>query len=176
MTNKANTIIANEDVNARILWLREQKVMLDYDLAELYQVETRVLNQAVARNIERFPIDFMFQLTPEEFENWRSQIVMSNPGAKMGLRRPPFAFTEQGIAMLSGVLKSERAIQVNIAIMRAFVRMREFMLSHKEMAVRIDEMEAKYDKQFAAVFDALRQLLETPVSNKNPIGYIHYEN
>ena len=147
--------------------------MLDQDLAALYGVGTKVLNQAVSRNTGRFPEDFMFRLTHEEFENLKSHIVTSSWG---GRRSPPYAFTEQGVAMLSTVLRSEQAIQVNVAIMRAFVRMREAMISHKDLARRIDDMEGKYDAQFKAVFDAIRRLMEPPVSpKKRPIGYIIHE-
>lgn len=148
-------------------------MLLDADLADLYGVETRALVQAVKRNIERFPDDFMFQLSNDELEQWRSQIVMSKPGAKMGLRRRPYAFTEQGVAMLSSVLRSRRAIDVNIEIMRAFVRLRELLLSHEQLARRLDELEAKYDYQFQAVFDAIRQLMApaTVPQEKRRIGF-----
>ena len=129
MTNK--TIVPEEIISAKIYWIREQKVMLDRDLAELYGVETKVLKQAVRRNINRFPEDFMFTLNKEEFINWRSQIVTSNSSDKMGLRYSPFAFTEHGILMLSSVLKSPRAVAVNIHIMRVFVQMRKTLLTHK---------------------------------------------
>jgi hypothetical protein len=119
-TPAAVQVIPVEFIERRIYLIRAHKVMLDSDLAELYQVPTRVLNQAVRRNLDRFPADFMFQLNGEELENWRSQIVTSNPGAKMGLRRPPYAFTEHGVAMLSSVLKSKRAVGLNILIIRAF--------------------------------------------------------
>src|SRR5882724_11512935 len=118
-------------IERRIYLIRGQKVMLDSDLAELYQVETRALNQAVRRNLDRFPEDFMFQLSEQELENWRSQIVMSNPTSRMGLRRPPYAFTEHGVAMLSSVLNSVRAVQMNILIIRAFVQLRELLATHK---------------------------------------------
>ena len=130
--------------------------MLDRDLAELYGVTTAVLNQAVSRNKQRFPEDFMFQLNAKEFDNLISQIVTSSWG---GLRKRPHAFTEQGVAMLSGVLKSKRAIQVNVGIMRAFVQMREAMIAHKELAQKLNVMEKKYDHQFAVVFDAIRQMM-----------------
>ncbi len=134
--------------------------MLDRDLAELYGVTTKAFNQAVKRNLERFPGDFMFQLNEAELENWRSQIVTSNPSAKMGLRRRPYAFTEQGVAMLSSVLHSKRAVQVNIAIMRAFVKLRELLASHKDLARKLDALEKKYDVHFQVVFDAIRKLME----------------
>ena len=139
-TNPSTALIPAERIESSILLIRGEKVLLDRDLADLYQVETRVLIQAVKRNIGRFPTDFMFQLSTKELERWRSQFVMSNPAAKMGLRRRPYAFTEQGVAMLSSVLNSERAIQVNIAIMRAFVRMRSMVSLHKELAQKIIEL------------------------------------
>ena len=160
-----------EIITPHIIVIRGQRVILDFVLAEMYGVETRVLNQAVTRNKDRFPEDFMFQLNQDEFDVLISQFVTSNEG-RGGRRKLPRAFTQEGIAMLSGVLKSPKAIQVNIAITRAFVQMRELMLSHKDMAKRLDEMEAKYDGQFAHVFDALRQLYETPVPPKHKVGYI----
>jgi hypothetical protein len=166
-------LISPAHVEKAILLIRGQKVILDRDLAELYGVPTRSLNQAVARNPKRFPSDFMFQLTAEELENWRSQIVTSDSGAKMGLRRRPYAFTEQGVAMLSGVLNSERAIEVNIAIMRAFVQLRELLLTHKDLARKLADLERKYDEKFRIVFDAIRQLM-TPVTTadkKRKIGF-----
>ena len=141
-------LVPFEQIERSILLILGEKVMLDFDLAKLYGVETRTLAQAVKRNMERFPEDFMFQLTKEELENWRSQFVMSNPGAKMGLRRPPYAFTEQGVAMLSSVLRSQRAVQVNIEIMRAFVRLRQMLASHADLARKLDALERKYDRQF----------------------------
>ena len=142
------------------------------DLANLYGVPTKVLVQAVKRNLARFPSDFMFQLSKQELEDWRSQFVTSNPRAKMGLRRPPYAFTEQGVAMLSSVLRSKRAVAVNIEIMRAFVRLREMLAGHAELARKVDALERKYDAQFSVVFDAIRQLMappETPL--KKRIGF-----
>jgi hypothetical protein len=146
--------------------------MLSTDLAELYQVEARVLVQAVKRNIARFPQDFMFQLTEEEFSNLKSQIVISSWG---GLRRAaPYAFTEQGVAMLSSVLRSKRAIQVNIEIMRTFVRLRRILASHAELARKLDTLEKKYDAQFKIVFDAIRQLMVSPEPEppKKRIGFL----
>ncbi len=163
-------LVPIERIESKILFVRDQKVMLDRDLAKLYGVETRVLNQAVSRNKERFPKDFMFQLTKEELENWKSQIVMSNP-EKMGLRRKPYAFTEQGVAMLSSVLNSKRAIQVNIQIMRTFTKLREILLTHADLRRKIASMERKYDQQFKVVFDAIKQLLEQPEKPKRPIGF-----
>jgi ORF6N domain len=163
--------VPGERIERSILFVRGQKVMLDRDLAQLYGVETRVLNQAVRRNIRRFPSDFMFQMNPEEFSKWKSQIVMSNK-ERMGLRRRPLVFTEQGVAMLSSVLGSDRAIDVNIAIMRAFVRLREMMTTHKELAQKIGELEKKYDAQFRAVFDAIRELLQpAAIPSKRRIGF-----
>ena len=135
--------------------------MLDRDLAVLYEVETRALNQAVRRHIDRFPPDFMFQLTADEVEDWKSQIVISNR-ERMGVRKPPLAFTEYGVAMLSSVLTSERAVQVNIAIMRAFGRLRSMLLTQVELARRLDGLGARYDQQFAVVFDAIRELVASP--------------
>ncbi len=153
-------LIPQERVESKILLIKGQKVMLDRDIAELYGVATKVFNQAVKRNIKRFPKDFMFQLSKAELENWRSQFVTSTPSAKMGLRRRPYAFTEQGVAMLSSVLNSERAILVNIQIMRTFTKLREMLLTHKDLKRKIEAMEKKYDQQFRVVFDAIRQLLE----------------
>lgn len=138
-----------EEIRTRIHVIRGQQVMLDFDLAELYGVETRVLNQAVRRNIERFPEDFMFQLTDDELRNWKSQIVISN-SIKMGLRKNPLAFTEQGVAMLSGVLRSPIAIQVNIRIMRAFVAVRQYLAIQKqengELEARIKQLEETFEE------------------------------
>jgi hypothetical protein len=145
------SIIPAETIASRIYFVRGQKVMLDRDLAELYGVQTKVLKQAVRRNINRFPFDFMFELTKEELEDWRSQFVTSNSD-RMGLRYKPMAFTEQGVAMLSSVLKSKRATEVNIAIMRALVKLREMMTTHSDLKRKIESMEKKYDKQFQIVF------------------------
>ncbi len=153
-------------VEPRILVVRGRQVMLDFDLAELYEVETRALVQAVKRNRDRFPEDFMFQLTAEELEDWRSQFVISNPGARKGLRRPPYAFTEHGILMLSSVLRSGRAVAVSIQIMRTFVRLRRLLASHEELAARLAELEERYDKRFRVVFDALRRALRAKASGR----------
>lgn len=171
MTKMSHLVIPAERIERSILLLRGQKVMLDRDLAELYGVETRVLVQAVKRNLRRFPADFMFQLSKQELENWRSQFVMSNPNTKMGLRRRPYAFTEQGVAMLSSVLHSDRAVDVNIAIMRAFVRLREMLATHADLARRLDELERKYDQQFAVVFQAIRELMKPPTGKAKEMGY-----
>jgi len=164
-------IIISEKIRDKIYSIRDMRVMLDRDLAELYGVETKVLNQAVTRNIKRFPEDFMFQLTSQELTNWRSQFVTSNSKEQMGLRRRPRAFTEQGVAMLSTVLNSERAIQVNIEIMRAFTRLRDMITNYKDLVQRIDEMESKYDENFRVVFDAIRQLIYPPEGEKRKIGF-----
>jgi len=152
-------LIPTERIENRILFLRGQKVMLSTDLAELYEVEPRILVQAVKRNSERFPEDFMFQLNLQEVRNLKSQTVISSWGGK---RFFPYAFTEQGVAMLSSVLNSKRAVQVNIEIMRAFVKLREMLASHKDLALKLAEMEKKYDSQFKVVFDAIRELM-TPI-------------
>jgi hypothetical protein len=161
-------LIKSENIISQIYYIRGVKVMLDFHLADLYDVETRVLNQAVQRNIERFPEDFMFQLSDNEIKNLTSQIVTSSWG---GRRRAPYAFTEQGVAMLSGVLRSEKAINVNIAIMRAFVRMRELISQNKELKKKLDKMESKYDQQFKVVFNAIRQLIEKKNEPRNIIGF-----
>jgi len=164
-------VIPQQIIESKILFIRGKKVMLDKDLAVLYGVETRVLNQAVRRNINRFPEDFMFQLTKEEMDIWKSQIVISNK-EKMGLRKMPSAFTENGVAMLSSVLNSERAIKVNIQIMRTFTKIREMLATHKELRRKIEEMEKKYDAQFKVVFDAMRQLMiEPPLKTRKRIGF-----
>ena len=129
-------------IERRIYVIRGQKVMLASDLAEIYQVPTKRLNEAVKRNLARFPEDFMFQLNNEELENWRSQIATSNPAAKMGIRRPPYAFTEHGVAMLSAVLNSDHAIRMSILIVRAFVKLRELLAGNKDLALRIEQIEA----------------------------------
>ena len=152
-------LVPAEPILNKILVIRGQKVMLDRDLAKLYGVPTMVLNQAVARNLDRFPEDFMFTLSNEEFEILKSQFVISSWG---GTRKLPRAFTEQGVAMLSSVLRSKRAVQMNILIMRAFVTMREMLIEHKDLSKRLDELEKKYDKHFAIVFDAIRQLMAPP--------------
>ena len=142
--------------------------MLDADLAVLYGVETRALVQAVKRNLRRFPDDFMFQLSPDEAAILRSQTVISSWG---GRRTPPYAFTEQGVAMLSSVLHSERAAQVNVEIMRTFVRLREVLSSHADLARKLAALERKYDAQFKAVFDAIRALMAAPTAAKRKIGF-----
>jgi hypothetical protein len=168
-TDKSAISVPTERIERSILLIRGQKVMLDHDLAQLYQVETRALLQAVKRNFDRFPQDFMFQLTREEYGDLRSQLVTSSWG---GRRYLPYAFTEQGVAMLSSVLRSSRAVHVNIEIMRAFVRLRRLAASNEELRTKLDELEKKYDAQFAAVFDAIRQLMQpAPVPPKRRIGF-----
>jgi hypothetical protein len=172
-------------IGGRILALREQRVMLDADLAELYGVQTKVLVQAVKRNPSRFPQDFMFQLSIDEFTTLRSQTVTSNTG-RGGRRTSPYLFTEQGVAMLSSVLTSPRAIGVNIEIMRTFVRVRELAITHSDLAKRLGELEEKTESismqhdtfscntrnQLKQVFDALRELMTPPNPPKRPIGFV----
>jgi hypothetical protein len=167
---KTKTLIPVERIEKAILLVRDQKVMLDADLAMLYGVETKRLVEAVKRNIERFPDDFMFQLTKDEFANLRSQIATSS--AWGGRRYPPYALTEHGILMLSSVLRSHRAVEANIEIMRTFVRLREMLASNKDLARRLDNLEKKYDAQFKVVFDAIRQLMAPPPSkSRRRIGF-----
>jgi len=162
-----------ERIESRIYLLRGHKVMLSTDLADLYEVEPRALVQAVKRNIERFPEDFMFQLSQEEFDNLKSQIVISSWG---GLRRAtPYAFTEQGVAMLSSVLRSKRAVMVNVEIMRAFVRLRQMLSAHADLARKLATLEKKYDAQFKVVFDAIRELMAPPERKKRPIGFASWQ-
>ena len=165
----SRALVPTEQIQNRILVIRGQKVMLDRDLAELYGVTVSQLNQAVTRNKMRFPPDFMFQLSGEEFEDLRSQIVIANLSK---VRFPPRAFTEQGVAMLSSVLRSKRAVQMNILIMRAFVKMREMLIEHKDLAKRLDELERKYDQRFTVVFDAIRQLMAPRRPRKRSLGLI----
>lgn len=161
--------LKDNEIASRIHFIRGEKVMLDYDLAALYGVETRALKQAVRRNKKRFPEDFMFVLTTEEAEASRSQNVILKRGHN--IKYKPYAFTEQGVAMLSGILNSDRAIEVNIAIMRTFVKIRSWMAEHKELARKIAELEKKYDGNFAKVFQALQQLVAQPAPKKNKIGF-----
>jgi hypothetical protein len=165
----AGSLIPVSRIERAILLIRTQKVMLDADLASLYGVETRVLVQAVKRNIQRFPEDFMFRLTPAEFALLKSQSVTSSDWG--GRRYPPYAFTEQGVAMLSSVLRSPRAVQVNIEIMRAFIRLRQMLASHVELARKLDSLEQKYDSQFKEVFEAIRRLMTPPEPKRRPIGF-----
>ena len=173
MSKLPQSLIPTERIEHTILLIRGQRVILDRELAALYGVPTKALNQAVRRNLSRFPEDFMFQLTDEELENWKSQFVISNSTAQKMIRFRPLAFTEHGIAMLSSVLNSERAIAVNIEIMRAFVRLRQWLTSNKDLAKRLDDLEMKYDRQFKSVFDAIRQLMTLPAATpkKGRIGF-----
>jgi phage regulator Rha-like protein len=165
-------IVSPERIEKSILLIRGHKVMLDHDLAELYGVEIRVLVQSVKRNLNRFPSDFMFQLTVEENAALRSQIVTLKGGRGQHRKYLPYAFTEQGVAMLSSVLRSKRAVQVNIEIMRAFVRLRQILASNAQLARKLDALERKYDAQFKVVFDAIRQLMTPPEPEKRKIGFI----
>lgn len=165
------TPLVKEISETKIYVIRDKKIMLDSDLAELYEVDTKVLKQAVRRHINRFPEDFMFQMTNQELRDWRSQIVTSNPAAKKGLRYKPFAFTEQGVAMLSSVLNSERAIMVNIQIMRTFTKIREMLISNETLRMKIESMERKYDSNFKVVFDAIKDILKNPTETGRKIGF-----
>jgi len=162
-------IASVEQIESKMFLIRGQKVMLSSHLAELYEVEPRLLVRAVKRNIERFPEDFMFQLSTEEFANLKSQFGISSWG---GVRIAPYAFTEQGVSMLSSVLHSTRSIQVNIEIMRAFVRLRQMLASNAELSRKLVSLEKKYDIQFKAVFDAIRELMSPlEYKKKRPIGF-----
>jgi len=165
------TTFPTERIERSILLIRDHKVLLDVDLAALYGVPTKRLNEQVRRNRARFPEDFMFQLTAEEVTSLRSQFATSNKG-RGGRRYAPYAFTEQGVAMLSTVLNSERAILVNIEIMRAFVRLRQMLASNAELSRKMDALEKKYDAQFKVVFDAIRQLMAPPETKKRKIGFL----
>ena len=163
-----------EVIKGKIFLIRGQKVLLDSDLAEMYGVDTKRLNEQVRRNITRFPPDFMFELNENEYASLRSQIATIKSGRGAHRKYLPNVFTEQGVAMLSSVLNSDRAVQVNIAIMRAFVHMRELAASNREIARKLDELEKKYDKhdrQFMVVFDAIRSLVAPPAAKKRKIGF-----
>jgi translation initiation factor 2 alpha subunit (eIF-2alpha) len=163
-------IVSVETIAGKIYLIRGTKVMLDRDLAELYGVETKALKQAVRRNIKRFPHDFMFELTKEELKNWRSQFVTSN-SIKMGLRHSPMAFTEQGVAMLSSVLKSDRAVEVNIQIIRVFVKLRQLFLDNEELRKELEELKQITDERFQIVFETLDQLINIENKPKKKIGF-----
>jgi phage regulator Rha-like protein len=165
-----NAIVPTALISQKIFFLRGTRVMLDADLARLYGVATKNLNKAVNRNTNRFPSDFMFQLSLKELQSLRFQTGTSKLG-RGGRRYAPYAFTEQGVAMLSSVLHSARAVQVNVAIMRTFVRLREMLATHEELRRKIDAMEKRYDARFQAVFETIRQMLETPIPAKKPIGF-----
>jgi len=164
-----SNLISAEVIAAKILIIRGKRIMLDSDLAVLYGVKTGRLNEQVTRNIKRFPEDFMFQLTKEEVLNLKSHFATSSWG---GVRKLPRVFTQEGVAMLSGVLNSERAVMVNIQIMRAFTQLRRMLLTNVDLRRKIEEIEKKYDKQFAIVFQAIKQLLDPPpLKRKPPIGF-----
>jgi len=169
MAKETQSIIPVDRIQQCIYLIRGYKVILDNDLADLYNVKTKVLLQAVKRNIERFPADFMFQLSVAEFENLRSQFVTSSWG---GRRYRPYAFTEQGVAMLSSVLRSKRAIEVNIAIMRTFVKLREILANNELLRRKIESLERKYDEQFQHVFNVLAQMVMRDSKPKTRIGYL----
>jgi len=165
------SLVADETIISKIYNIRSQNVMFDHDLAQLYGVEVRVLNQAVKRNIDRFPKDFMFKLNEKEFQNLKSQFVTSSWGGK---RKPPFAFTEQGVAMLSGVLNSPTAIQVHIRIIRVFAKMKEVLLNHKDLLLKIEKIEKdviENKEDIAMIFEALKQLLNPPQPKRRLIGF-----
>jgi hypothetical protein len=186
---KTKTIIQLQKIETKIYEIRGQKVMLDFDLAELYEVGTKILNQAVKRNMKRFPIDFMFRLTINEWETMRSQIETASKKTetmrsqnvttsqkKRNVSATPYAFTEQGLAMLSAVLNSDKAIEVNIAIMRAFVFMRQYALTHKDLTDKLKKLESKYNKKFKDFTEAINYLLnkdnqETKQKERKRIGY-----
>jgi hypothetical protein len=172
--------VSDETVISKIFLIRGKRVMIDRDLAKMYGVETKVLNQAVKRNKERFPSDFMFQMTSEELEIWKSQFVTSNK-LKMGIRKMPFVFTEMGVAMLSSVLKSETAIEVNIQIIRIFSRIREVLLTHNDIVLKLSQLERtilnqdekvdKHEQEIQAIFNALKQLLNNPQEPRRKVGF-----
>lgn len=168
MPSLTDAIIPADHIAAAIIYLRGQKVMLDAPLASLYGIETKLLTRAVRRNASRFPPDFMFQLTNQEFAILKRQIGTSSWG---GRRHMPYAFTEHGVAMLSSVLRSERAVLVNIQIVRTFVRLRALLASHEELARKLAALERRYDGQFRAVFDAIRELMAPPKPRQRPIGF-----
>ena len=171
LEHRSQAMVPLKRIESAILMLRGERVLLDTILAELYGVPIRVLNQAVKRNGKRFPPDFMFQLTSEEQDRLRSQFVILKVGRGKHRKYQPYAFTEQGIAMLSSVLNSERAIMVNIEIMRAFVRLRRWMITHADLARKLAALENKYDTQFRAVFDAIRRLMAPPDRSRKEIGF-----
>jgi hypothetical protein len=166
------TLVPIEVIEKKILFINGQKVLLDSDLAALYGVTTKRLNEQVSRNLKRFPADFMYQLSQEEFESLRSHFATLNKGRGKHRKYTPYVFTEQGIAMLSSVLNSDRAIAVNIQIMRTFVKLREMMSSHKDLARKLSALEKKYDGQFQIVFEAIKQLIEVEEKPKKKIGYV----
>ena len=163
-----------EEIESSILLIRGRRVILDRDLAVLYDVPTKQLNRAVKRHGRRFPTDFMFQMSSMELENWKCQFGTSNPDVKMGLRRRPYVFSEQGVAMLSSVLNSERAILVNIAIMRTFVKLQETLSLHKDLAAKLQELEQRiegHDDHIQNIFDAIRELMAPDPKSPKEIGF-----
>jgi hypothetical protein len=171
--NKFDITKSDDLITSRIFTIRGMKVMIDRDLAELYGIETKVLKQAVKRNIKRFPEDFMFEMNAVEFKNWRSQIVTSNSD-KMGLRYRPFCFTEQGVTMLSCILNSNQAIEVNIRIIRVFVKMRELAIHHKDILLKLEELERKvysHDEQILLIFEYLKKLIDPETKTRKRVGY-----
>ncbi len=168
------SIATAETIEHKIYLIRRQKVILDNDLAELYGVEVKQLKRQVRRNIDRFPADFMFQLSNEEYDSLRCHFGTLKRGEHA--KYLPFVFTEQGVAMLSSVLTSKRAAQVNIQIMRAFVKLREMIAAHKDLAKKLEELEKKYDAQFRVVFDAIRELMIPPEEDKRRIGFLAKES
>src|SRR5436190_9729031 len=167
---RSSALVPIESIERVIYLVRAEGVMLDRDLAKLYGVETKILNRAVKRHVNRFPPDFMFQLTADETDVLRYQIGTSKKG-RGGRRYLPHVFTEQGVAMLSSVLNSERAVLVNIEIMRAFVKLRQLLASDAELSRRLDELESKYDRHFKVVFDAIREMMSPPVRDRKEIGF-----
>jgi hypothetical protein len=170
-----NNSVSLEQIGQQIYFIRGEKVMLDFDLAKLYQVPTFRLNEAVKRNESRFPEDFMFQLTKEELKNWISQFAISNPGTKMGLRRPPYAFTEHGVVMLSSVLKSDRATQMNLFIVRVFIKMRDWLTNHKDLAYEIEKIKRvlnQHGENLDSLNLVLKQLINPPPKPKHRIGFV----
>ena len=172
------SLLSDDAIISKIYIIRNQKIMIDNDLAKLYQVETKRLNEQVSRNAERFPEDFMFQLTEDEFENLKSQFATSSlftgNGGWGGRRKLPFAFTEQGVAMLSGVLKSPVAINVHIQIIRVFTKMKELLLTHKDILLKLEKIEKKmgsHDEQIALIFTYLKRLLNPPHPSRQRIGF-----
>ena len=167
-------VLAEEVIMNKIYMIRGKKVMFDRDLAELYGVDTKQLKRQVRRNIDRFPEDFMFELDEEEFKNWRSQVGTSNTGDKMGLRYAPFCFTEQGVTMLACVLNSTRAVAVNIQVIRIFAKLREMLLTHKDILLKLEQMEKQVianSDDIQNIFIALRELLNPPQEPRPPIGF-----
>lgn len=170
MNKNLTSLVPTEVIENKIYFIRGRKVMLDHDLAKLYGLPIKRLNEQVKRNFERFPIDFMFQLSKEETEALRSQFATSKKG-RGGRRYLPYVFTQEGVAMLSSVLHSRRAIAVNIQIMRVFVKLRQLLVSHKDLARKVEELEKKYDTRFRVVFEAIRRLMKEEEKPKAPMGF-----